>query len=51
MDSDNLAIAAKSLRDGVADKLGIDDGDPRITWAYAQEKSKGYAVRIEIQED
>ena len=50
LDSDNLATSAKGLRDGIADKLGVDDGDERITWCYAQEKSKTYGVRIEIEE-
>lgn len=36
MDSDNLAGACKAARDGIAEALGVDDGDPRITWAYAQ---------------
>lgn len=48
LDSDNLASSQKAVRDGVADALGIDDRDPRVTWIYAQEKAKGYAVRITI---
>ena len=52
LDSDNLASSAKSVRDGIADALGVDDGDPRITWLYAQEKGRPreYGVRIEIRE-
>lgn len=38
LDSDNLAAAMKSYRDGVADFLRIDDGSPLIEWAYAQRK-------------
>lgn len=36
---------------GVADWLGIDDGDPRLTWQYAQRKSKpgNYAAEIVIE--
>ena len=49
LDSDNLAASGKHVRDGVADALGVDDGDPRITWLYAQEKGP-YGVRIEIRE-
>lgn len=51
LDSDNLAGSQKHVRDGVADALGIDDRDPRVTWAYAQEKGKPgfYGVRIEIR--
>lgn len=50
LDSDNLASALKAVRDGVADALGRNDGDPCITWNYSQEKGKRgeYAVRIEI---
>lgn len=40
---------ARQKRAGVADALGIDDRDPRVTWRYAQEKAKGYAVRVEIR--
>lgn len=50
LDKDNLANSSKHVQDGIADALGIDDGSPRITWHYAQEKGKPkeYAVRIEI---
>lgn len=50
LDDDNLQGACKSVRDGIADRLGVDDADPRISWLYAQEKSKDYAVRIQITE-
>ena len=38
---------------GVRHKIGQYDGDPRLTWLYAQERGapKYYAVRIEIEED
>ena len=51
LDDDNLRASAKSVRDGVADWIGIDDGDPRIEWRYEQErgKPKEYAVRIRIE--
>lgn len=48
LDSDNNVGSLKAVRDGVADALGIDDRDPRVTWLYGQEKAKGYAVRITI---
>ena len=50
LDSDNLAGALKAVRDGVADALGMDDGDPCIEWRYAQGKGKPseYAVLVEI---
>lgn len=50
MDDDNLAISAKAVRDGVADALGVDDGDrTKVTWAYDQEIGKAYAVKVSIQ--
>jgi len=51
LDDDNCAGAQKHIRDGIADALGIDDGDPRLTWEYEQEKGAPgeYAVRVEIQ--
>ena len=50
LDSDNLAASLKAVRDGVADALGWDDGDDRLSWRYAQEKlPRGqYAVRVEV---
>jgi hypothetical protein len=50
LDGDNLQGAAKGLRDGIADRLGVDDRDPRVSWLYAQERGKPreYAVRISI---
>lgn len=45
LDDDNLRGAMKGVRDGVADRLGVDDADPRITWEYQQEKGK-YGVRL-----
>lgn len=50
LDCDNLAASFKSVRDGIADRLGVNDRDPRITWAYAQErgKPKEYRVRAEF---
>ena len=53
LDSDNLAGSAKAVRDGVADWLGIDDGDKRLTWEYAQ-RSDGagvYACEVMIAAD
>ena len=50
LDDDNLRGALKGVRDGCADRLGVDDRDPRVTWEYAQEAVKRgtYGVRIEI---
>lgn len=51
LDDDNLRSAMKAIRDGVADALGIDDRDPRVTWAYNQERGRPgkYAVRIAVE--
>lgn len=45
LDDDNLRGALKAVRDGVADWLGWDDGDPRYEWRYAQRSGK---VGVEI---
>ena len=50
LDSDNLAISAKHVRDGIADALGIDDGNPCLTWEYRQENGP-YAVKVTINGD
>jgi hypothetical protein len=50
LDDDNLAGSAKALRDGIAARLNVDDGDTaRIRFQYRQEKSKGYAVRVTLE--
>lgn len=51
LDDDNLRPALKSVRDGIADKLGIADNDPRVTWRYAQQKCKRgtWAVRVTVE--
>lgn len=49
LDDDNLAGALKHVRDGVADALGLDDGDRRLVWRCLQEHSRHYAVRVEIE--
>jgi hypothetical protein len=50
LDDDNAIAGCKSIRDGIADALGVDDRDNRLTWAYSQErgKPKEYAVRITV---
>lgn len=49
LDSDNLAISMKMVRDGIADRLGVDDGDEtKVRWEYAQAKSPGYSVLAEF---
>ena len=51
LDDDNLVSSAKNLRDGIADKLGIDDRDERVAWRYEQRKGKPreYAVDVLIE--
>lgn len=51
LDDDNLRGALKACRDGVADALGIDDRDARVTWEYAQRRGKPreYAVEINVR--
>ena len=50
LDGDNAQGALKSVRDGVADALGVDDRTPLVTWVYAQRRGKPreYGVEIEI---
>jgi len=50
LDDDNLRGATKGLRDGVADALGINDNDPRVTWEYQQRRGHAgeYAVSVTI---
>jgi hypothetical protein len=51
LDTDNLAISAKHVRDGVADWLNVDDGHPLLLWIYEQEKGAPgyYGCRISIR--
>lgn len=51
LDDDNLAGSQKHVRDGIADALGIDDRDPRVSWRYAQRRGepKQYAVEVSIE--
>jgi hypothetical protein len=53
MDSDNNVGALKHVRDGVADALSFDDGDPRLHWVYLQERGRWgvgrWGVRIELE--
>lgn len=49
MDSDNLPNAFKALRDGFAKVLGTGDAKRGpISWEYAEERGKSWAVRVEI---
>ena len=56
LDTDNLSSSAKATRDAVADSIGINDKDERVTWLYKQRKKlpnetwtiKEYGVEIVI---
>lgn len=50
MDDDGLRAALKSVRDGIASALRIDDGSKLIRWEYDQRKCQRgeYAVEVEI---
>jgi len=54
MDDDNLARAFKAIRDSIANKLGVDDGETdKIRFRYDQiaiGKHK-YLVKVNIQSD
>lgn len=50
LDDDNLAYAAKAIRDGIADALGVRDNDLRVSWRYEQRKpAKGCKPAVEIR--
>lgn len=51
LDDDNLSSGFKALRDGIADRLGVKDNDPRVTWRYGQVKGKAkeYAARVKVE--
>lgn len=50
LDTDNLAISAKAVRDALAELWGVDDGSDLYDWRYAQESAGWgvYRVRIEV---
>lgn len=48
MDDDNLAGAFKAVRDELAARVRLDDGDPRFVWSYGQEKAAAAGIRIHV---
>jgi hypothetical protein len=47
---DNLRSALKACADGVTDWLGLaSDRHAGLTFEYAQERAKGYGLRVEIR--
>lgn len=53
LDDDGLRSALKSVRDGIADRFGVADNDPRIKFEYAQAKcARGeFGVMVEIRSE
>jgi hypothetical protein len=49
LDDDNLLGALKSVRDEVAERLGVDDRSPLVVWGYAQEKARIPMVMVRIE--
>ena len=52
LDDDNLRGALKAVRDGIADRLGLqDDSDPRVRFEYDQRVGRrGYdALRVRYE--
>lgn len=50
LDDDNLRGALKSIRDGIARAMRVDDATPMIEWRYNQEYAAGrYAVMVEVR--
>jgi len=52
LDDDNLRSALKGVRDGIADRLGVDDASPAVEWKYEQAACKRgtYGVSVQIEE-
>jgi hypothetical protein len=46
---DGLPASCKPVVDAIAEAMGVDDRDPRVTWAYAQRRGRGYSVEIAIR--
>ncbi|HET9554380.1 MAG TPA: hypothetical protein VFP50_15565 [Anaeromyxobacteraceae bacterium] len=50
LDDDNLRSALKAVRDGIAEALGVDDGDrSAVVWNYAPEERGRWGARIRIE--
>jgi hypothetical protein len=49
LDDDNIRGALKAQRDQVAQMLGVDDRDPRVTWVYEQAKGKPSCLRVAVE--
>ena len=49
IDAQNLPAALKACVDGLADAYGVDDGDGRYEFRFAQARGDGHGVRVEIE--
>jgi hypothetical protein len=49
LDDDNLRSALKSIRDGVAVALRVDDRTPFVRWQYAQRRGAPHEQAVEIE--
>lgn len=49
LDPGNFEGGFKHVQDAIAHALGVDDGSPRYTWNYRQEKTEAHGVRIRIE--
>ena len=49
LDSDNLVSAFKAVRDGVAEGLGVDDGDASVAWSCWQDLVEPQQTKIGIE--
>lgn len=48
MDDDGLSASFKAIRDGIASKIGIDDGSDDIRFVYSQRIDRRYYVEVTI---
>ena len=48
LDGDNLQYAFKALRDGIADRYGVKDNDPRIRFEYDQRTDRPIYYGVEV---
>lgn len=48
LDLDNLQSSQKAVRDQIAQWLGIDDRDLRVTWKYDQRREKAWGVEVVV---
>jgi hypothetical protein len=46
---DNLPMSCKSVRDGIADWLGIDDRSDLVRWSYDQRRDEPRTYGVEIR--